>query len=115
MQPTQHDDPALAAAQRFFAVHGAEHLQRDRQLLVDRCSAYLVANFSITTRRATDIALHTHADVGTAGRRFFDIDRSTAQLIVLQDPASGDGIALTVGDIITLLHHMPAGIAIARG
>jgi hypothetical protein len=99
------DDPTvLAAAERFYGRDQGEHLAGDRQGLVDRCIAYLINNFAISTRAAEDVAMQVISEIQSAGVQvFIDIERSTSQMVVLRDASLQKNHLVTVSDLLLLI------------
>lgn len=48
-----------AAARKYYADNAGQHLERDRDLLIDRCTDYLAQQFDITEDSALVVAVAT--------------------------------------------------------
>lgn len=81
-----HDDAAAVAAQRFYAVHGAEHLERDTERLIERCA-----------QQVRDVHL-----LSRLGRRFDAVATVKAGALLFMPIGSGttaSGVALPEAEI----------------
>lgn len=102
----QHNDQAQQAAERFFADHAGEHLDADRQQLIDRCTTHLMESFALSARAAEDVAMR--AACAREARHdgvYIDTDRTTAHGVVIYDPVSKSRQLITVGDLTALLQQ----------
>ena len=101
---TWENDPAILAAQRFYGAHSAEHLTRDCDRLVDRCTTHLVEAFPITRNSAQSFATLALAEMeSTKVQGFIDIDRSNAHMVMLRDTAAGTWHLLTLPELFQLV------------
>lgn len=99
----QFDDQALAAAQRFYGTHQGEHLSHDQHRLVERCTQHLFETLGLPHRRALDAARQAWSELQNAGcSAYIDLERSSSQMVVLQDPARRTEHVFTAIDLLRL-------------
>lgn len=83
-----HDDAAAVTAQRFYAVHGAEHLEHDAERLIERCAGHLAELFVLTNRVALGIAMRVRSEIESEGvEGFIDHERGTSRMVLVRDTA----------------------------
>ena len=97
-------DAAQLAATHWYGLHAGEHLARDCDRLVDRCTDHLLALLPIARSAAKGAASAALADIESikvAG--FVDIDRSTGQMVVLRDTQAGTWHLITLPELFAVV------------
>lgn len=101
---TSDNDAAIIAAQRFYGTHSAEHLARDCDRLVDRCTSHLVGVFPIARSSAQILATQALAEMeSTKVPGFIDIDRSSGHMVMLRDTDAGTWHLITLPELFELV------------
>lgn len=101
---TWENDPAILAAQRFYGTHNAEHLTRDCDRMVDRCTQHLLEVFPLARNTAQILATQALADLeSTKVQGFIDIDRSNGSMVMLRDTEAGTWHMVTLPEIFQLV------------
>lgn len=104
-------DPIVLAAQRFYGEHQNEHLARDRQQLIHRCTVHLADVFALSTRTAEVIAMQVRSEIESAGQQaYIDTGSCTQQMLILRDPVSNQSHLVTAGDLAGMVKNRPMGI-----
>ena len=97
---TWDNDPAILAAQRFYGTHNAEHLTRDCDRMVDRCTQHLLDVFPLARNTAQILATQALAELeSTKVQGFIDIDRSNGRMVMLRDTEANTWHLVTLPEI----------------
>ena len=101
---TWDNDPAILAAPRFYGTHQAEHLTRDCDRMVDRCTQHLLEIFPLARNSAQSFATLALAEMeSTKVQGFIDIDRSNGRMVMLRDTEAGTWHLITLPELFQLL------------
>lgn len=101
---TWDNDPAILAAQRFYGTHNAEHLTRDCDRLVDRCTQHLLGVFPLARNTAQILATQALAELeSTKVQGFIDIDRSNGRMVMLRDTEANTWHLVTLPELFQLV------------
>ena len=99
-------DAALLAATRWYGTHRAEHLARDCDRLVDRCTDHLLALLPIARSTAQGVATAALAEIeSTKVAGFIDIDRSNGQMVVLRNTQAGTWHLITLPELFAVVER----------
>jgi hypothetical protein len=91
-------------AMTFLKRHEAEHLERDRHLLIERCVSHLTDVAGVSSDTAEDVVLQTVGEIESRHRReYVDLARTTAFAVFVHDPVSGRKRVFTVADLMALV------------
>lgn len=100
----KRNDDLHAMAMTFLMRHEAEHLDRDRHLLVARCVQHLVESACVSADTAEDVALQAIGEIESRHRReYVDLARTTSFAVFVHDPVSGRKRVFTVADLMALV------------
>lgn len=106
-----HKDQAIAAAQRFYAVHQGEHLQADHERLVDRCTLHLSDTLGVAASIAQQTAREVWSERQNIGvNAFIDLQRTTSQMVVVCDDATRKQHVVTVADLLALVRKRTGAV-----
>lgn len=95
---------AETVAIRWYGIHSAQYLARDRDRMVDICTLHLSDTLPISNATARQISRQTLADIeATTAPGFIDIDRSTAHMVTLRDTAANAVHMITLPELFTLV------------
>lgn len=101
---TPEIDAAQLAATRWYGLHAGEHLARDCDRLVDRCTAHLLELLPIARSAAQSVATTALAEIeSTKVGGFVDIDRSTGQMVVLRNTQAGTWHLITLPELFAVV------------
>ena len=97
-------EPMVVAAQRFYDEHRAEHLSRDCDLMVERCTDHLLTLFPVSRRFARVIAQQVLVEGHGAGlQAYIDIDRSTGSMVILKNTRDNVIHLITLPELFALV------------
>lgn len=100
-----HDTAADCAA-RWYGTHQPQYLGRDRERMVDACTAHLREVYTLADASARQTAMQTLAEIEAEAQAisgFIDIDRSTSRMVVLRDSASRAFHMVTLPELFALV------------
>ncbi|WP_447936918.1 hypothetical protein [Thermomonas fusca] len=101
---TPEMDAAQLAATRWYGLHAGEHLARDCDRMVDRCTAHLLELLPIARSAAQSVATTALAEIeSTKVAGFIDIDRSNGQMVVLRNTEAGTWHLITLPELFGLV------------
>ncbi|AZY53277.1 hypothetical protein [Bordetella avium] len=91
-------------------LHCGATIPGDRDnLIVSRCTAYLMQLADCSKATAETVAAQTVAEIASSTCRLtFDLDRSTARALFLKDPASGQTRVISAAEMLAILNAKSA-------
>lgn len=107
-------DTAADCAARWYGTHQPQYLGRDRDRMVDACTAHLCEALTLADATARQTAMQTLAEIEAEAQDiggFIDIDRSTSRLVVLRDSASRVFHMITLPELFALVAARDASAA----
>jgi hypothetical protein len=111
MSPIDLDDMLLDQAVDYLQRHLGSPRLPGRSWLLEHCAARLRQYHDIGAAAAQDIAIRAYGKVTCDGvREYFDLSRSTSNVIALRDPGTGLIRMVTVADLLRLIgpaRHAP--------
>lgn len=92
-------------ALNFLRTHADEHLNRDRQRLVDRCVAHLVESAGISADTARTVTLQALGELcARRGKVSIDCTRTTSFTLFITDE-NGKSVAIVASDLLRLVEQ----------
>ncbi|MBR8055645.1 hypothetical protein [Burkholderia vietnamiensis] len=98
------DKPLHYVALAYLAAHHGEHLDHDRDLLIDRCVSHLIDTQLVSKREAEVAALQAYGEHESSKcRAYVDVSLTTSHAVFIRDTEAGRIRAFTVAELMALV------------
>jgi len=102
----------VVTAQRFYALHEAEHLAHDTERLIERCAIDVATVHALSPDEAREAAAIAWDERERGSRTaLVDMEASSHAMVVVRDLGDGCAHYLTAGEL--LQHARARGAAVA--